>query len=633
MSRSDLQAIRFLLQRFALRYWPVSSLLFGVSLLAGFASALQPLVLAPAIQVLESAPSAVPATWSEISLNNVGPSLLRLLGMEGSGRFQLIVLVSLLYVFFALLVAALNFLSYLMAMWIRTTISRDMSVELQKHLLKLPLAFFNQHRTGDLVSRFTRDADGTAYFLDSVTRGILQSLVTAVICLGLLFRTDARLAAATLLIGSLHVLITRLLQRQVRQNITRQQAAFGTVSAVLQECFMGVRTIKSFAAEAFEVGRFRNECEAARKKTMQYVIYKHLEEPLRLLANAIAIASILVLSFLSYEQGRLTVAGFAMFLVLAQRVIEPISQLSMHVLALSGMLGSAARVLELFEVENTLPDGRRDAPPFSSHLSLENVHFSYQPGEPVLCGIHLRIDKGSMVAIVGPSGGGKSTLTDVVLRLCDPTAGTVRMDGVDIRQFVQSGYRRQFGVVPQECLLFNASLRDNITYGRGMDEKKLRRATELACADEFIRNLPDGLNTMVGDRGVRLSGGQRQRVAIARAVYDMPQLLVLDEATSSLDTHSERQVQQAIDRVVKDMTAIVIAHRLSTILHADKIVVLKDGAIEAIGRHAELMETSQTYRQLCQWQFKDSRPASDDDGVPEPAADENNKGNDHADSW
>jgi subfamily B ATP-binding cassette protein MsbA len=605
MRKSDLQSIVFLLRRFALRYWPVSLTLLFVSLLAGLAGAVQPLVLAPAIQIL--APSSPPAAarWADLSLNNLGPSLLHALGMSDAGRLSLIVLVSVLYVLFALLVAVLNYLAYLSAMWVRTTLSRDMNVDLQRHVLALPLAFFHEHRAGDLISRFTRDADGTAYFLDSVTRGILQSLVTAAICLGFLFRTDARLAGATLLIGSLHVLITRLLNRHVRQNMTRQQTAFGLLSAVLQESFMGIRTIKSFGAEAFESGRFRAACETVRRKSMQYVFYKHLEEPLRLLANAIAIAAVLVLSFLSYEQGRLSMAGFAMFLVLAQRVIEPISQLMTHALAISGMLGSAARVLELFQTENTLPDGGRARRPFSSCIRLEGVDFEYRPGAPVLRRIDLAFEKGRMTAIVGPSGSGKSTLMDLVLRLCDPTTGVVSMDGVDIREFVQSDYRRQFGVVPQECFLLHASVRDNIVYGRAEDPDRLARAMALACADDFIRDLPQGLDTVVGDRGVRLSGGQRQRIAIARAIYDEPAILVLDEATSSLDTHSERQVQRAIDRVTRDMTAIVIAHRLSTVLHADRIVVLKDGTVEAVGRHDELMDLSPTYGQLSRWQFRD----------------------------
>lgn len=633
MQKNDLQAIGFLLRRFALPYWSISLSLLVVSILAGFVGALQPLVLAPALQILD--PKTVPAAtqWSELSLNNLGPSLLHGLGMQEAGRFQLIVLVSMLYVVFAFLVAGLNYLSLLVAMWIRSTISRDMSVDLQRHVLDLPLSFFHHHRTGDLVSRFTRDADGTAYFLDSVTRGILQSLVTMTICLGLLFRTDVRLAGATVAIGSLHVLITRLLQRHIRQNITRQQAAFGALSAVLQECFMGVRTIKSFAAEAFEVGRFRKECDTTRQKTMQYVVYKHMEDPLRLLVNAIAISSVLVLSFLSYEQGRLTVAGFAMFLLLAQRVIEPISQFSMHVLALSGMLGSAARVLEVFDTRSSMPDGLRLAPEFRSCLSLDRVSFSYRPDIPVLREVSLTIEKGEMVAVVGPSGSGKSTLTDLILRLCDPVCGHVCLDGEDVKEFSQTSYRRLFGVVPQECLLFNASLRDNIVYGRGLDSTKLRRAIELACADDFIDPLPEGLDTVVGDRGVRLSGGQRQRIAIARAVYDMPAILVLDEATSSLDTQSERHVQQAIDQVIQNMTAIVIAHRLSTVLHADKIVVLKDGAIESVGKHAELLNSSPTYRQLYQWQFQAPGPSPDISAEEEAIANKDKGENDYAETW
>ena len=211
------------------------------------------------------------------------------------------------------------------------------------------------------------------------------------------------------------------------------------------------------------------------------------------------------------------------------------------------------------------------------------------------------------MAIVGPSGAGKSTLSDVILRLYDPLSGQVTWDGRDLREFTQESYRKKFGVVPQEALLLNTSVRENITYGRRADEDKIAKAMEIANADDFIKALPRGLDTLVGDRGIRLSGGQRQRIAIARAIYDQPSVLIMDEATSSLDSESERAVQTAIDRVIHQMTAVVIAHRLSTILNADKIVVIKDGKIEAMGPHARLLEESVTYKHLFELQFQEDR--------------------------
>jgi len=235
------------------------------------------------------------------------------------------------------------------------------------------------------------------------------------------------------------------------------------------------------------------------------------------------------------------------------------------------------------------------------------VHFHHEPQKPTLHGVDLVIKKGEKVALVGPSGAGKSTLADLLLRFYDPLEGVITIDGRDLRTLRQESYRRLFGVVSQEALLFNATIRENIAYGReGVTDAEIERAARIANADGFIRELPEGYVTMVGDRGIRLSAGQRQRVAIARAIVRRPAILMLDEATSALDSESERLVQQAIDRVIRDATSVVIAHRLSTVLHADQIVVLNDKRVEAMGRHAELLERSETYARLYRLQFTEA---------------------------
>jgi ATP-binding cassette, subfamily B, bacterial MsbA len=603
ISKTDFQSLTFLFKQFVQRYWAVSLCLLVVSLAAGLAAVLQPLTLAPALNIMDKVQAEPAARLSELSLNNLGPTLVSFLGIQNPGKMQLIVLVSVLYVAFAALTAILNFVAYVLAIWMRTTIGRDLAMRLQRHLLGLPLSYFNRQKTGDLVSRFGQDVNGTAYFIDSVTRGILQSLITILLCLVLLMRTDVMLTVATLVVGSLHILITHALARHVRQNIFEQNRALGGQASVLQEMVQNIRTVKSFAAEKFEEEHFLVESENVRRGTLKYSVIKHFEEPLRLIANAVAIAIVLVLCFRSLERGQLSMPGFAMFLLLAQRIIEPMSQFASHLLALSGMLGCATRLMEIFNIRSILTDGSEVPASMQDRLMLRNVCFHYEAGRPVLEDINLTIRRGEMVAVVGPSGSGKTTLADLILRLYDPQGGAVELDGTDVRRFTQAGYRRLFGVVPQECLLFNATLRDNIVYGRPLDGEKLNRVIKLSGAEDFVTSLPAGVETIVGDRGVRLSGGQRQRIAIARALYGEPEILVLDEATSALDTESERQVQDAIDRVVKQMTAIVIAHRLSTVRHADRIIVLKEGRVEAVGSHEELLSRSPTYEQLCRMQF------------------------------
>jgi len=268
------------------------------------------------------------------------------------------------------------------------------------------------------------------------------------------------------------------------------------------------------------------------------------------------------------------------------------------------ILAAASRVAELRAIAPTVADGPDTIDDFRHAIVLRAVTFAYEGGEPVIHDVSLEIRKGEIVALVGPSGAGKSTLADLILRLHDPSAGVVTIDGRDVRTYTQASYRRLFGVVPQDPVLFNVSVRDNITYGReGLTDADVRRATAIANAEAFVAELPDGYDSLVGERGVRLSGGQRQRVAIARAIASRPPILILDEATSSLDSESERLVQQAIDRVIQGATSIIIAHRLSTVLHADKIVVLNRGRVEAVGRHADVLTSSLTYAQLFRYQF------------------------------
>jgi subfamily B ATP-binding cassette protein MsbA len=319
--------------------------------------------------------------------------------------------------------------------------------------------------------------------------------------------------------------------------------------------------------------------------------------------DALAVLGIFLIAIAQMRAGALSFEGLILFTFVGRLMIAPINHLATTALWIESLGAASSRVNELMAAQPRVVDGPTLKSTFERSLLVDSCSFAY--GERLaIDDVTLDIRKGEFIALVGPSGAGKSTLADLMLRLHDPTSGAIRIDGVDLRTLKQREYRRIFGVVSQESLLFHDSVRNNIRYGRDeLTEDMIVQAARVANAHDFILSLPRGYHTIVGDRGLRLSGGERQRVAIARAVVHNPQILILDEATSALDSESERLVQAAINQVVERTTAIVIAHRLSTVTHADRIVVLNQGRIEAIGRHHQLLAASATYRRFCELQF------------------------------
>ena len=576
-----------------------------VSTLGALAIAAQPLMLAPALDAtLVAGPPAVDSL-RDLTLNNLGSTLMFRLGLPpDERRFTIVLAASGLYLLAVVLASILTFTSLQLMRWIRTGIANDLQSRVYRHMLGLSMPFFVSNRAGDLTNRFVYDIVQTAGGFDPVMKAVFEALPQIVFYSVMLLRTDPWLAQAVAAVALLHLLITRLLKEQIRKRTADSFDAYGQVGSLVQEAVVGIRIVKSFSAERFEHARLESVLARLQKIVIKFGFYANSEQPLRDVANAVAVVTALLVAFSALAQGRLTTTGLVLFVVVTRQAIAPLAQLGTGFVQFQSMLGASQRVREILAAQPTVEDGAKDAPRLQGAIEIRNVSFSDEPGKPVLRNINLVIPRGSVVALVGASGSGKSTLTDLVLRLADPTSGVIAWDGVDIRDFKQADYRKHFGVVSQEPLLFNASIEENIAYGRPIDPEAVRRAARLANAEEFIRAFSEGFQTQVGDRGIRLSGGQRQRVAIARAVYANPDVLVLDEATSALDSEAERQVQAAIDRSVAGATALVVAHRLSTIRRADRIVVLEDGAVESSGTHAELMEKSPLYRRLNELQFQ-----------------------------
>ena len=605
--RQDLSRFVFLVGRYVRPYRGSIALLLAGSVVVTVLAALGPFIMAPIFDLAFDRRPAPPtgAGLRGLSLSNLSAAVFSWLGLAGDGdRFTLIVLFCVAYVGVGWLKSLGEFLNFLVAMRVRVRAALDMTQDLFRHTLSLSLSFFTRQRTGDLVSRLYSDTHTATVGLEGIVTTLLTAPLLILFYGFLLVRTSPLLVLAAVSAALLHVAVSRGIQRRIRRASEEHWRIYGDIAARLQEAFLSIRVVKSFGAETAELAKLARDAVGAFRAHLRFAGVKNAETPARGAINYFVEGSLVVLAAWELMAGRMSAPTFLLFLYVGRAIMVPIGQLGAAWTQVQVTLGASARLFELLQEHPDIVDGPGVVSGFSDRLRLEHVSFAYGDA-PVLEDVNLEIRRGETVALVGPSGVGKSTLADLVLRLYDPVSGRITIDGRDLRTLRQRDYRRLFGVVSQEALLFNTTVRENIAYGReGASGDDITRAARIANAHDFIQELPRGYDTMVGDRGIRLSGGQRQRVAIARAIVGRPPLLVLDEATSALDTESEKAVQEAIDRIIHETTSIIIAHRLSTVLHADQIVVLCEGRVEAIGRHEALLRASPTYSRLYRLQFE-----------------------------
>lgn len=479
---------------------------------------------------------------------------------------------------------------------------RDIRDELYKKLLILPLAFYHKHKKGDVIARVTTDVQEVEYSIMNYLEVLIRDPITIIAYFAFMISMSPQLTLFVLIVLPLTGLIIGRIGRSLRKQSIIGQTKFAGLLAIIEESISGLRIIKAFNAIFYSENKFRGENKSYSKVLLGIYRRRDLSSPLSEFLSSVVI--IVVLWFggrlVLGSNASIQAADFIAYIVVFSQIIPPAKTFAQGYYSIQKGLASAERIFHILDAEEVIEE-KPDALPiksFNKEIEYKKVYFAYN-SEPVLKNINLKIGKGKLIALVGESGGGKSTMADLLPRLYDVTAGQILIDGIDVRDCKIDDVRRLMGIVSQESILFNDTVFNNIAFGlKGVSGKEVIDAAKVANAHDFIMESDGGYQTNVGDRGQKLSGGQRQRVSIARAVLANPPILILDEATSSLDTESEKLVQEALANVMKDRTSVVIAHRLSTIMHADEIIVLKKGEIVERGNHAELIKKAGVYKRL-----------------------------------
>lgn len=484
----------------------------------------------------------------------------------------------------------------------------DMRLQVYRHMQDMSFDFFAKWRTGELLSRLLSDIQNIQTTIVNTITEMVPNILTLIGVLSYLSYLNWRLTLLTIIvIPILGVLISHF-GGKMREVSREAQRKVADVSSILQEKVSGIRVIKSFAMEKHEVEKFRKENENNFWILMKQAQIYSTQTPVLSFIQMVAIMGLIWYGGAEVVAGRLSAANLIAFFTGIALLADPVSRLGSISTTIQSALASAERVFEVIDIKPTVTE-KKDAKPVTSiagQVEFSNVSFSYDKESPVLKDINFKADAGEIVAIVGKSGSGKTTLVNLIPRFYDVTLGKILIDGNDVRDLKITGLRQFMGIVPQETILFSGTISDNIAYAKPeATDKEIEKAAKMANAHDFIRILPEGYATPVGEKGVRLSGGEKQRIAIARALLRNPKILIFDEATSSLDTESEQLVQEAIDNLMKNRTTFVIAHRLSTVQHADKIIVLDKGQIVEEGSHSELLEKGGLYKKLYDLQFKD----------------------------
>jgi ATP-binding cassette subfamily B protein len=572
------------------------SLVFGIlaTIGGGVASLLEPW---PLKLVLDNVLKSQPARgWlSQLIFSSAGDDKLAILKFAAAAVLAIAV-------FGAICSYSQKSLTTTVGQWVL----HDLRQALYFSMQRLSLAYHDQHRTGDLISRVTGDIDSIQSFITSGLLGALINIVTLVGMVGVMFYMNWRFTLIALSVAPVLAVVVYRYTRQIKKASREVRKKEGEIVSIVQEVLSSMRVVKAFAREDYEQQRLEEQSLEGIEIALRARSLKAKLPPMVDVIVGIGTALVLWFGARMVLDGSLEVGSLVVFIVYLGKMYKPMQELSKLTDAYSKAAVGYERIWEVLEMDlevKSLP-GARKAPKFEGRIEFEGVNFSYDPNQPILTNVTFRVEPGQVAALVGPTGAGKTTIISLIPRFYDPASGAVKIDGIDVRNFRPKSLRRQISLVLQESMLFHGPIWQNIAYGKpDATRAEILRAAEQANAHEFIDKMPEGYDTVVGERGVTLSGGQRQRIAIARAVIRDTPILILDEPATGLDAGSEKLVFEALDRMMKDKTTIVIAHRLSTIQNADIILVLKDGRIVESGKHEELLKSGGLYSELYELQF------------------------------
>ena len=525
---------------------------------------------------------------------------------ETSGSAGALQRICILIIGFMFLTDLCRYLSEMVLTFVRVNIVRGIRSEIFSKVTEFQLAYFTDKNKGDLISRMTNDVQEIEFSIGKSLKVLFKEPATVIFYFIALFIISPQLTIYSILVLPVSAIVIGEINRRLRRQAREGQNTLGKMLNIMDESLSGLRIIKAFNARTYINSIFNREVDQYRNLSIAMARKNELAPPtseffgVSLVAIIIMYGGFLVLS----DSPSLNSANFVGYVILLSQIISPAKAFTSGLTTIQKGIAAGERIFAMLDTEAKIVDkpNAREIKSFQDSIEFKDVSFSYEEDE-VLSNINITIKKGETVALVGPSGGGKSTIADLIARFYDPTSGQVLVDGVDLRDCKIESVRAQMGIVTQEALLFNDTISNNISFGsEEVTLEKVREAAKIAYADEFISETSNGYETIVGDRGVKLSGGQRQRICIARAVLKNPPILILDEATSALDSESEKIVQSAITNLMKNRTSLIIAHRLSTIRHADKIIVVDNGKIIQEGTHDKLMNDGGLYQKLNEMQ-------------------------------